>query len=84
MDFAKPSKAPGTRHRPPDYEAPGVNDLETGPGADFRIEDNILPDSPGKASNVSSPMDITNLGPDSTLSLAARLHWRTSSPKRST
>ena len=74
MDFSKPANAPATRHRPPDYEAPRLDDNETGPGSDFWVWDSILPESPGKAHDVPSPLSVQAPG----LSLAARLHWRTS------
>ena len=74
MDFSKPPRAPGTRTRPPNIELPIVEDDETGPGSEFRIEDNILPESPGRAHDVPSPMSVQAPG----LSLASQLHWRTS------
>jgi hypothetical protein len=75
VDFSKPVKAPGTRACPPDIELPRVGDEDTGAGSDFFVWKNVLPDSPGKAHNVSSPMDITNPAIGTGVSLAARLHW---------
>ena len=73
MDFSKPLKAPGTRAYPPGIELPGVED-ETGAGSDFFVWDNILPESAGHAHDVPSPMSVQAPG----LSLADRLHWRSS------
>jgi hypothetical protein len=74
VDFSKPVKAPGTRACPPDIELPGVED-ESDAGSDFYVWDNVLPESAVQAYNVPSPMDITNPGLATGISLAARLHW---------
>lgn len=76
MDFSKPIRAPGTLTRTPNLDIPGLDDADSGAGSDFRIEDNILPESAGKAHNVPNPMSI--IGPGAAMpSLASKLCWRT-------
>ena len=77
MDFAKPKKAPGARACPPAIDLPFDFELDdTDAESDFAIWKNILPDSPGKASNSSSPFTVQAPGIDTGMPLAARLHWR--------
>ncbi len=77
MDFNKPAGRLGPRVFPERYEHPlDYEDDETGAGSDFYIWDNILPDSPGCAHNVSNPMSVQAPGIDTGTSLATRLHWR--------
>lgn len=77
MDFSKQIRSPGTLTRPPPVDLPGVDDNGSVPGSEFRIQDNILPPSPGKAHDVANPMTVQAPGIMAGTSLAARLCWRT-------
>jgi hypothetical protein len=76
MDFSKPIRSPGTRARPPPLDIPGGEDADGAAGSDFWVWKNILPESPGKANNVSNPMSVVGPGVGAGTSLASKLHWR--------
>ena len=63
-----------------DCGAPADND-ETGAGSDFWIWSPTIGPADSSAPSAPNPMDVTNPGFDTGVSLASRLHWRPVSAK---